>query len=63
MNNFEDLLMDSGYDSTSFLAIIDLEGNVMGTSGASTNACLKGGMFLPHWSRKTKMPSGYFVTG
>ncbi|MCI9066339.1 MAG: diguanylate cyclase [Lachnospiraceae bacterium] len=43
MNNFEDLLMDSGYDSTSFLAIIDLEGNVMGTSGASTNACLKGG--------------------
>lgn len=43
MDNFEDLLMNSGYDSTSFLAIIDLEGNIMGTSGASTNACLKGG--------------------
>ena len=37
------MLLQSGYDSTSFLAVVDLEGNILGVSGASTNACLQGG--------------------
>lgn len=43
MNKFANMLLNSGYDSTSFLAVVDLEGNVLGTSGSSTNACLQGG--------------------
>lgn len=43
MNKFADMLMNSGYDSTSFLIVADVEGNVLGASGSSTNACLQGG--------------------
>lgn len=43
MERFGDMLLQSGYDSTSFLVIVDLEGNILGVSGASTNACLKDG--------------------
>ncbi|MDE5939920.1 MAG: sensor domain-containing diguanylate cyclase [Lachnospiraceae bacterium] len=43
MERFAELLLQSGYDSTSFLVIVDLEGNILGVSGASTNACLQGG--------------------
>lgn len=43
MSQFADMLMNSGFDSASFLAVVDLEGNVLGASGSSTNSCLKGG--------------------
>ncbi|MDE5717207.1 MAG: sensor domain-containing diguanylate cyclase [Lachnospiraceae bacterium] len=43
MERFNEMLLQSGYDSTSFLAVVDLEGNILGVSGASTNACLQGG--------------------
>lgn len=43
MSQFTDMLMNSGYDSTSFLAVADMEGNMLGASGASTNGCLKDG--------------------
>lgn len=43
MHKFEDMLLNSGYDSASFLAVLDWEGNVLGESGSSTNACLEGG--------------------
>lgn len=43
MERFADMLLQSGYDSTSFLVVVDLEGNILGVSGASTNACLEGG--------------------
>ena len=43
MHKFADMLLYSGYDSTSFLVVADLEGNILGTSGSSTNACLQGG--------------------
>ena len=43
MERFADMLLQSGYDSTSFLVVLDLEGNILGVSGAATNACLKGG--------------------
>lgn len=43
MHKFADMLMNSGYDSTSFLVIADLEGNILGISGSTTNACLQGG--------------------
>ncbi len=43
MHKFADMLLNSGYDSTSFLAVVDREGNVLGTSGSTTNACLQGG--------------------
>lgn len=43
MHKFADMLMNSGYDSTSFLAVVDREGNVLGISGSATNACLEGG--------------------
>lgn len=43
MGQFADMLMNSGFDSTSFLAVVDLEGNVLGVSGSSTNGCLQGG--------------------
>lgn len=43
MERFGDMLLQSGYDSTSFLVVVDLEGNILGVSGASTNACLKDG--------------------
>lgn len=43
MHKFADLLLNSGYDSTSFLVVSDLEGNILGISGSTTNACLQGG--------------------
>lgn len=43
MRQFADMLMNSGFDSTSFLAVVDLEGNVLGASGSTTNGCLKDG--------------------
>ena len=43
MERFGDMLLQSSYDATSFLAVVDLEGNILGVSGASTNACLKDG--------------------
>ncbi|MDE6404705.1 MAG: sensor domain-containing diguanylate cyclase [Lachnospiraceae bacterium] len=43
MERFAEMLLQSGYDSSSFLVIVDLEGNILGVSGASTNACLQGG--------------------
>lgn len=43
MERFADMLLQSGYDSSSFLVAVDLEGNILGVSGASTNACLSGG--------------------
>lgn len=43
MSQFADMLMNSGFDSSSFLAVVDLEGSVLGASGSSTNGCLKGG--------------------
>lgn len=42
MERFADMLLQSGYDSTSFLAVVDLEGNIMGVSGAETNVCVQG---------------------
>lgn len=43
MHKFAEMLMNSGYDSNSFLIIVDQEGNVLGISGSTTNACLQGG--------------------
>ena len=37
MSQFADMLMNSGFDSTSFLAVVDMEGNVLGASGSTTN--------------------------
>ena len=42
MERFGDMLLQSGYDSTTFLVVVDLEGNILGVSGATTNACVKG---------------------
>lgn len=43
MERFGDMLLQSGYDSASFLVVVDLEGNILGVSGAATNACVQGG--------------------
>ncbi len=43
MERFADMLLQSGYDSSSFLVVLDLEGNILGVSGASTNACVQDG--------------------
>lgn len=43
MHKFADMLLNSGYDSSSFLAVTTLEGDILGASGSSTNACLQGG--------------------
>ncbi len=46
MERFADMLLQSGYDSISFLVVVDLEGNILGVSGAETNACVqKGNIF------------------
>ena len=42
MERFADMLLQSGYDSTSFLVVVDLEGNILGVSGATSNACVQG---------------------
>lgn len=46
MEKFSTMLSKSGYDSTSFLAIIDGEGKILGVSGAATSACLQTGNLL-----------------
>lgn len=43
MERFSDILVQSGYDSTSFLAIVDMEGKVLGVSGLASNECIKDG--------------------
>lgn len=43
MERFADMLMQSGYDSASFLVVVDLEGNILGVSGATTNVCVQSG--------------------
>lgn len=46
MERFADMMQQSGYDSTSFLAVVDLEGNILGVSGAVTNVCVQGGNLI-----------------
>lgn len=43
VERFADMLLQSGYDSVTFLVIVDLEGNILAVSGASENACVQGG--------------------
>lgn len=43
MQYFAGVLINSGYDSASFIAIVDMEGEVLGASGATGSACLQGG--------------------
>ena len=46
MSKFSDMLLNSGFDSSSFLAIVDMEGEILGASGATDNVCLKDGNIL-----------------
>lgn len=46
MERFGVMLKQSGYDPASFLAVIDVEGNVLGVSGAADSACLKDGQLF-----------------
>lgn len=46
MENFSTMLAKSGYDSTSFLAVINEEGKILGVSGAGTSNCLATGNLL-----------------
>lgn len=46
MERFGDMLQQSGYDAASFLAVVDLEGNVLGVSGAADSVCLKDGQLF-----------------
>ncbi len=46
MSKFSSMLLNSGYDATSFLAIVDMDGDILGASGATDNACLKDGNIL-----------------
>lgn len=43
MEHFSEMLAQSGYDSTSFLAVVDMDGNVLGVSGSEENTCVSGG--------------------
>ncbi len=43
MERFSDMIEQSGYDSSSFLAVVDMEGNVLGVSGSADNWCVKDG--------------------
>lgn len=43
MSAFSDAILNSGYDSTSFLAVVDMEGEILSVSGATGSACLQGG--------------------
>lgn len=43
LSSFSDSILKSGYDSTSFLAIVDMEGQILGVSGAAGNVFLQGG--------------------
>lgn len=46
MDQFGQMLAQSGYDSATFLTIVDGEGNIMGISGAADSNCLKTGNLL-----------------
>ncbi|MBD5507221.1 MAG: diguanylate cyclase [Lachnospiraceae bacterium] len=46
LSKFSSILLNSGYDSSSFLAIVDMNGGVLSASGATSNACLKDGNIL-----------------
>lgn len=46
MSKFSNMILNSGYDATSFLAIVDMEGGILGTSGATNSACLQDGNIL-----------------
>jgi len=43
MERFSEMLEQSGYDSSSFLAVVDMEGNVLGVSGSRDNECIRDG--------------------
>ena len=46
MSKFSNMLLNSGFDSSSFLAIVDMEGRILGASGATDNECLQDGNIL-----------------
>lgn len=46
MEDFRTMIAQSGYDSTSFLAVIDEEGKILGVSGAANSNCLSTGNML-----------------
>ena len=46
LSKFSSILLNSGYDSSSFLAIVDMNGGILSASGATSNACLKDGNIL-----------------
>ena len=46
LSKFSNMLLNSGYDSTSFLAIVDMSGGILSASGATNNVCLKDGNIL-----------------
>lgn len=46
MGNISTLIAKSGYDSTSFLTVIDEAGKILGVSGAETSNCLATGNLL-----------------
>lgn len=46
LSKFSNMLLNSGYDSASFLAIVDMNGGILSASGATNNACLKDGNIL-----------------
>lgn len=57
MERFGDMLQQSGYDSTSFLAVVDLDGNVLGVSGEAESAFLKDGQLFSAISAENKAES------
>lgn len=46
IRKFSNMILSSGYDATSFLAIVDMEGMILGASGATNSACLQDGNLL-----------------
>ena len=46
LSKFSNMLLNSGYDSSSFLAIVDMNGGILSASGAASNACLQDGNIL-----------------
>ena len=54
MERFADMLLQSGYDSASFLVVVDLEGNILGVSGASTNVCVQSGNIFSNMEAENK---------
>lgn len=43
MSKFSSVSENYSYDSVSFLAVVDMEGGILGARGDTENACLKGG--------------------